>query len=143
MSVWARVLQAQLSLVHRVQGQGGTRFSYRILETEKLVGLTPPTHWTGPWSLLWLSFYFIHASIHPSIYSPTQPPIHSLIYPSSYHPLSYQICLLIHPPIHSPTHPFIHACIHPSTHQAIHLLSHSSTYLPTQMGRYHLSTPFE
>ena len=90
-----------------------------------------------------VALFLLHPPIHPSIYSPTQPPIHSPIYPSSYHPLSYQICLLIHPPIHSPTHPFIHACIHPSTYPAIHLLSHSSTYLPPSMGRYHLSTPFE
>ena len=124
MSVWARGLQACLSLVHRVQGQGGTRFSYRILETEKLICLPDPTHWTAQWSLLWLSFYFIHPSIHPpthpSVYSPTQPPIHSLI----------------HPPIHLPTHAFIHTCIHPSTHPTsicpvIHLLIYPCKWVGT------------
>ena len=106
MSVWARGLQACLSLVHCVQGQGGTRFSYRILETEKLICLPHPTHWTGLWSLLWLSFYFIHPSIHP----PT------------------------HPSTHLPNHPSIHSSIHPSTYPPMHSFTHAFILPPTQLS---------
>ena len=143
MSVWARVLQAQLSLVHCVQGQGGTRFSYRILETEKLVDLTHPTHWTGPVELgngaccgsLFTSS--THPSIHllicPSIHSSTHPSTYPSIY-SSIHPPTYPSIhlsypsthLLMYPPSHPHIHPSTHLPIHPSIHPSFHLSIHPS-----------------
>ena len=138
MSVWARVLQAQLSLVHCVQGQGGTRFSYRILETEKLVDLTHPTHWTGPVELgngACCGSLFT-SSTHPSIHLLTYPTTHPCTHLSIHLPPIQLSNLSTHPsthPLNPPIHSFTHAFIHPSTHPAIHLLSYSPTYLPIQM----------
>lgn len=137
MSVWARVLQAQLSLVHCVQGQGGTRFSYRILETEKLVDLTHPTHWTGPVELgngACCGSLFT-SSTHPSIHLLTYPTTHPCTHLSIHLPPTQLSNLSTHPSTHPLTHPSIHSRMHSSIHPHTQLSICSVIHLPIYPSR--------